>query len=137
MNLRNKSGENEPYVVDIERMSERNPFFRKAIWTGKYAQMTIMSIPIMGEVGEEIHEDTDQMIRVEHGIGMLLVGKKGEDTMEIETKQIVNKGDIIFVPAGTWHNIINKGRRPLKLSSVYAPPHHPADTVHRTKEEAE
>ena len=45
--------------------------------------------------------------------------------------------DAIFVPAGTWHNIINIGRTPLRVSSVYAPPHHPSGTVQRTKEEAQ
>ena len=46
-------------------------------------------------------------------------------------------GDTIFVPAGIWHNVINIGRTPLKLSAIYAPPHHPAGTVHCTKEDSE
>lgn len=29
-------------------------------------------------------------------------------------------GDTIFIPAGTWHNIINIQNAPLKLSSIYA-----------------
>ncbi|MDY2700241.1 MAG: cupin domain-containing protein, partial [Lachnospiraceae bacterium] len=41
------------------------------------------------------------------------------------------------VPAGTWHNIVNAGRIPLRLTSIYAPPHHPRGTIHRTKEEAQ
>jgi mannose-6-phosphate isomerase-like protein (cupin superfamily) len=33
--------------------------------------------------------------------------------------------------------VINIGRKPLKLYSIYAPPHHPKGTVHKTKAEAE
>ena len=54
-----------------------------------------------------------------------------------ELKFEVYKDDAIFVPAGTWHNVINNGRNPLKLTSIYAPPNHPKGTVHSTKEEAE
>jgi mannose-6-phosphate isomerase-like protein (cupin superfamily) len=43
----------------------------------------------------------------------------------------------VFVPAGTWHNIINTGDCPIKLYSIYAPPKHPHSTVHLTKEIAE
>lgn len=134
MNLRQKVNENMPYVADVEKMSARNGFFRVAIWTGKYAQMTLMSIPVLGDVGLEVHEDTDQIIRVEHGIAMLQLGKDSDNP---EALQMVSKGDVIFIPAGTYHNIINKGRRVLKLSSIYAPPYHPANTIHRTKKDAE
>ena len=51
--------------------------------------------------------------------------------------EIISQGDAIFVPAGTWHNILNTGRFPLKLSSVYAPPHHLRGTVHKTKADSD
>jgi oxalate decarboxylase/phosphoglucose isomerase-like protein (cupin superfamily) len=38
-----------------------------------------------------------------------------------------------IVPAGTWHNITNIGNTPLKVYSIYAPPHHPFGTVQATK----
>lgn len=47
------------------------------------------------------------------------------------------KGDTVFIPAGTWHNVVNIGRNALKLSSVYAPPNHRRGTVHYTKADAE
>ena len=37
-----------------------------------------------------------------------------------------------MIPAGTWHNIINTGNKPLKVS-----PQHPHGTVHVTKADAE
>ena len=123
-----------PYVVHIGQMAMRNPNFRTALWTGEYMQMTLMNIPVRGEIGSEIHEDTDQMVRVEQGIGLVTMG---EDKDNPDFRQRVMQGDTIFVPAGTWHNIVNAGRIPLRLTSIYAPPHHPRGTIHRTKEEAE
>ena len=119
-----------PFVANTEQFAMRNTNFRTAIWTGDYLQMTLMHIPPCGEVGLEIHPDTDQLIRVEQGNAVV---KMGDDKKQLDFQQYANKGDAIFVPAGTWHNIINVGRSPLKLSSIYAPPHHPKGTIHRTK----
>jgi mannose-6-phosphate isomerase-like protein (cupin superfamily) len=41
-----------------------------------------------------------------------------------------------IIPAGTWHNLVNTGRTPLKLYSIYAPPQHPYGTIHETKADA-
>lgn len=82
----------------------------------------------------EIHEDIDQLIRVEQGMGLV---KMGDCKDRLGFQKEVCIGDTIFVPAGTWHNAINIGRMPLKVSVIYAPPHHPLGMVHRTKEEAE
>ena len=123
-----------PYVVHVGQMAMRNPNFRTALWTGEYMQMTLMNIPVRGEIGSEIHEDTDQMVRVEQGIGLVTMG---EDKDNPDFRQRVMQGDTIFVPAGTWHNIVNAGRIPLRLTSIYAPPHHPRGTIHRTREEAQ
>lgn len=117
-----------PYVANIERMTMQNENFRTAVWTGCHMQMTLMCIPPCSEIGLENHEDTDQFIRVEQGRAVVKIGRF-EETM--------CTGDAVFVPAGTWHNIINIGRGSLKVSSVYAPPKHPRGTVHHTKEDAE
>ena len=42
----------------------------------------------------------------------------------------------IFVPAGKWHNIVNKGDKPLKIYSIYAPAEHPHGTIHKTQQES-
>ena len=124
----------EPFAVNVERMAMENRNFRTALWTGCHLQMTLMCIPVCGEIGQEIHEDTDQFIRVEQGRAMVRLGKcKGQGSFQ----RNMCTGDAVFVPAGTWHNIINTGRSPLKVTSIYAPPKHPKGTVHRTKEEAE
>ena len=96
--------------------------------------MTLMALPPCGESGVAMHEDTDQLLRIEQGCGMVKIGACRE---QLDMQYRVCRGDSIFVPAGTWHNVINTGRIPMKLSSVYAPPNHPRGTVHRTKEDAE
>jgi len=39
-----------------------------------------------------------------------------------------------MIPAGTWHNVVNTGHKPLKVYVIYAPPEHPFGTVHETKQ---
>ncbi len=123
-----------PFVADIPCAARQNPNFRTAYWTGAYLQMTLMCIPVGGEIGRELHTDTDQFIRVEEGQGAVCMGT-GEELMDY--RRCLCRGSGVFVPAGTWHNIVNTGHSPLKLSSIYAPPHHPHGTVHATKADAD
>lgn len=123
-----------PYVANIGQMALKNQNFRTAVWTGCHLQMTIMCIPPCGEIGLEVHEDTDQVIRVEQGMAVVKIGKCAN---QVDFKQNMCKGDTVFIPAGTWHNVINIGRDALKVSSVYAPPNHRRGTVHHTKADAE
>lgn len=112
----------KPMVINVPRISNTNKFYRREIWTGYNSQMTVMSIPVKGEVGTEAHMENDQIIRIEGGYGLVVLGK-GEKTIR------AGMGDSVFVPAGTCHNIVNVGRMPLKLSSTYSPAHHPVGTV--------
>ena len=123
-----------PYVINVKDAAMKNSNFRTALWTGCCLQMTLMSIPVCSDIGLEVHEDTDQVIRVEEGMGCV---KMGCNRNCLGYEQRLQVGDVVFVPVGTWHNIINTGNCPLKLSTIYAPPHHPAGTVHRTKEDAQ
>ncbi|MGN0435194.1 MAG: cupin domain-containing protein [Wujia sp.] len=123
-----------PYVANIEKRAVQNTNFRTTIWTGCNLQMTLMCIPPCGEIGLEIHKDTDQFIRVEQGMAVVVMGKR-RSCLDFEQKMC--KGDAAFIPAETWHNVVNLGRTPLKLSVFYAPPNHQKGTVHRTKADAE
>ena len=128
----NDNGPN-PYVVNIEELTLANTNFRTAAWTGTYLQMTLMEIAVGGQVGLEVHNDTDQFLRLEQGSAKVVMGPT-QDNLD---KEWSAEGDwAIFVPAGTWHNIINVGTEPLKIYSIYAPVHHPHGTVHETYEDA-
>lgn len=123
-----------PYVTNVKKKSVYNDNFRVTLWTGRHFQMTLMCIPVCSDIGLEVHKDTDQLIRIEQGRALV---KMGNDKCELNFHQNVCEGDAIFVPAGTWHNVINIGSMPLKVSSIYAPPHHPAGTIHHAKEDAQ
>lgn len=119
----------KPYVVNIEELTTENENFRTAEWTGEFLQMTTMSIAVGGEVGLEIHKDTDQFLRIEAGKAKVLMGMEKN---KLDFEKEAEDDDAIFVPSGYWHNILNVGSEPLKLYSIYAPPHHPVGTVHET-----
>lgn len=124
----------EPLLFNLHHAATMNENFRTTLWTGRDLQLTLMSIPVCGDIGVEMHDDVDQFLRVESGRAKVYMGSCRSDLQE---QGCVEGGDAILIPAGTWHNVVNVGRCPLKLYSVYAPPQHPAGTVHRTKEDAE
>ena len=124
----------EPFIANIDRFAKMNQNYRTALWTGEHLQVTLMSIPVGGDIGLEVHDNVDQFIRIEDGCALVKMGKCKDD---LNHQQRVTSQFAIFIPACTWHNIINIGHTPLKLYSVYAPPQHPFGTVHRTKREAQ
>jgi mannose-6-phosphate isomerase-like protein (cupin superfamily) len=87
-----------------------------------------MTIPPDGEIGEEVHEDVDQILTFVSGTGRATVAGKSKD---------VAQGELVAVPAGTKHNFVNTGPNPLVLYTVYGPPEHADGAVHKTKEEAD
>ena len=124
----------EPFVFNIRHASIINENFRTALWTGNELQLTLMSIPVGEDIGVEMHADVDQFIGIEHGFAKVYFGNRENALREMGN---INENYAILIPAGTWHNIVNIGNRPLKLYSIYAPPQHPYGTIHPSKEDAE
>lgn len=124
----------KPYVEDIKKLTIENENFRTAIWTGQQLQVTVMSIPVGGEVGLEEHKNIDQFLRIEDGDGLVQMGPREDD---LSFEQQAHTDSAIMVPAGMFHNIINTGSKPLKIYSIYAPSEHPYGTVHKTADEAD
>lgn len=123
----------EPTILDIEEYTSANTNFRTALWTGKNLQVTLMAIPVGGEIGLELHPDIDQFLRIEEGNGKVMMGNSKDSLNIVETAY---EDYAVFVPAGKWHNIVNTGDKPLKLYSIYSPVEHPHGTVHKTAQEA-
>lgn len=44
---------------------------------------------------------------------------------------------MVVVPAGTQHQFVTRGDKPLELVTVYSPAEHDPKSVHRTKEEGD
>ena len=121
-----------PLVINIDKATAINQNFRISLWTGEYLQITAMNIPVGGEIGVEMHQNHDQFLRIEQGTGLVCMGRSEKCLNE---KHSVNREFAVAIPAGVWHNIINTGRIPLKLYSVYSPPKHPFGTLQRTNRE--
>ncbi len=111
------------YKSKINEDTLSNENYRKVVYTGKL-QLVFMKLLPGEEIGEEVHDDRDQFFRVEQG--SLTAVLDGESVQ-------VAEDEVLIVPAGTRHNIINSGERDLKLYTIYAPPEHPADRVQATK----
>lgn len=118
----------QPSHVAIVAEALSNNDFRREVMTGDHQQVVLMTIPPGGEIGEEIHPDTDQ--------ALLLVDGEGEARLNGATR-VFRANDLVLVRAGTRHNFVNTGPRPLRLITFYAPPHHEPGTVHRTKDVAD
>ena len=124
----------DPCVVNLAQEAAMNTVYRRALWTGCHLQLTLMCIPAGGEIGLEVHPDTDQFIRIEEGMGIALMGKE-KDCLTCRHK--IYGGYCVFVPAGTWHNVVTTGACPMKIYTIYAPPHHKPGTCQATKREAD
>lgn len=117
------------FTGNIEKLAVENDSFRKVIYTAKSCQLVLMSLKPSEEIDEEVHTDSDQFFRVEKGSGKVII-----DGNETE----IGDGDAIIVPIGVKHNIINtSAENPLKLYTLYSPPHHKDGTIHQTKQDAQ
>jgi mannose-6-phosphate isomerase-like protein (cupin superfamily) len=114
------------FVTDIEKDTINNNYFRKVLYTGKKSQLVLMSLKRDEDIGEETH-DVDQFFRVDAGSGKVIINNK---------EHAIKDGVAFIVPAGVQHNVINTGKEDLKLYSIYSPPHHQDQIIHKTKEEA-
>ena len=117
------------FKANIEKDTSANKNFRKVLYSGHHLQLVLMALKPGEEIGEEIHTDTDQFFRFERGIGKCIIDGNAYK---------VKDGDVIIVPAGAKHNVVNVDKRKaLKMYAIYAPPHHKDGLVRLTKEDAE
>ncbi len=123
-----------PNAFDIESATRQNENYRTVAWTGRFLQVTLMSIPVGESIGLESHPGTDQFLRVDAGRGKAVMGP-AKDQLDFE--EDVSDGWSVQVPAGTWHDVINTGTSPLRLYTIYAPSHHAQGAVQPTSEDAE
>lgn len=117
------------FLQNIEKLTLKNNYFRQVLYTGQHTQLVIMSLLPNEEIGTEVHAIVDQFLRVEAGEGKVIMN--GEE-------RTIKDGDAFVIPAETKHNVINTSAdKPLKLYTLYSPPHHKDGIIHKTKQEAE
>lgn len=116
------------YQSNIVSLANTNDFFRQVVHTGAKSQLVLMSIPPGGEIGNEVHAHVEQSLFIVSGSGQSILNG---------VPAPFNSGDTLVVTPGTEHNVLNTGRVPLKLYTVYAPPNHLDGRVHQTKTEAD
>jgi mannose-6-phosphate isomerase-like protein (cupin superfamily) len=119
-----------PQAFDLETQSLENPDYRTVAWSGPYLQVTLMSIPVNGDIGREKHGGTDQFVRLERGRGRAQMGP-AEDDLTFDRE--VTNGWCVLVPAGSWHNVTNIGDEPMQVHTAFAPQHHTPRKVQQTK----
>lgn len=116
------------FKTEIEQKTIANTNFRQVLYTGKYMQLVLMSLKPGEDIGEEVHATVDQFFRIESGEAKFVID--GEE-------HLAKDGDVVIVPAGSLHNVINTSAdKELKLYTIYAPANHPDGTIHATKADA-
>jgi mannose-6-phosphate isomerase-like protein (cupin superfamily) len=87
-----------------------------------------MTLPAGESIGLETHPEIDQCIFVIEGEGQAVLNGEASPLLSDE---------IVCIPAGTEHDILNTSTDPMRLFTIYGPPQHPPGTVHATRAEAE
>ncbi len=116
------------YKGNIEKETLDNSNFRKVLYTGVHLQLVLMSLKPGEEIGEEVHANNDQFFRFESGTGKCIID---------ENNYHVTEGDVIVVPAGAKHNVINTSTEAFKMYTIYGPPNHQDGVIRATKKEAD
>lgn len=110
-------------------MTKANTAFRHVIYTGHHTQLVLMSIAPGDDIWLETHNGIDQFFRIDSGSGKAVIDGN---------EYTLSDWSGIIVPSGAKHNIINtSSTEPLKLYTLYSPPHHKDAITRKTKEEAE
>ncbi len=116
------------YHVNIETLTETNSNFREVLYTSEHMQLVLMSLLPGEEIGLETHHENDQFFRIESGEG------KCEINGNFYT---LGAWSALVIPAKTKHNISNSSQtHPLKMYTIYTPPHHKDWIVRSTKQDA-
>jgi mannose-6-phosphate isomerase-like protein (cupin superfamily) len=116
------------YTTNIERDTLENENFRKVLYTAPNLQLVLMTLQPGEEIGMETHDHGDQFFRVEGG--------EGEAILDGEAHKLAD-GDIVVIPAGAEHNIVNtSSSEALRVYTIYTPPEHPDGTINKTKADA-
>ena len=101
-------------VIDLGQLTKNNKYFRHVIATYPSHQIVLMSVD--DQIPCEIHDVSDQFIRVEKGAISVVSGNR---------EYLVTEDQSISIPRNTYHQVFNVDPRgPSKIYTIYSPPHH-------------
>ena len=106
--------------------SKESSYFRRVVYDTRHLQAVVMSVGVGEEIGEEVHDEQDQLFVFAEGEGKMTIGAE---------KVAVHSGDVVIIPSGVYHNLRNLGPGPLKLFTCFAPPHYPPGSIMETRGE--
>lgn len=117
------------FYTNINETALSNNNFRHVLYTGQHSQLVLMSLKPGEEIGSEVHPDNDQFFQFEAGRGRVDID---------DTSYDVTDRNLVLIPAGAQHNIINTSEtEDLKMYTIYSPAHHKDGIVRATKAEAQ
>ncbi len=117
--------------MEIARLEERDPFITldgseirelAGIPTGNAANQSLAqaTVPPGGATAAHLHRVSEEIYLFTAGSGrMRLAGEEAG----------VRAGDMVVIPPGTEHQLVNDGTEPLVLLCCCSPPYTDADTV--------
>lgn len=111
-------------MKNVSKIARGNSHFRQVLNTTSHTQVVLMSLEANTEIGSEVHPDNDQVIYCVDGVGKVYLNGGADDFVA---------DDLVVIKAGLKHNIVNTGSTPMKIITMYSPPHHLPGTLQHTK----
>lgn len=82
----------KPQSFDIETATKENRDYRSVAWSGRYLQVTLMSIPVGGDIGLEAHPETDQFLRLDAGHGRVRMEEERANRLQAIDANLTTRG---------------------------------------------
>ena len=102
-------------IKDYKKVVKKNDYFKKPLATASHAQVVIMAVNKKTNPNNQIPLETHEFDQV-----ILIIQGKAEAHVNGQ-KSILKKGDILVVPQGSAHQIINlNDKKSLKIMSIYS-----------------
>ena len=103
-------------IVPVTDVAHLNNEPRQEIYQDEDIQIAVMSIPMGGNIPNEVHPNNTQITTVVEGVATVFVDGNFNKFGTLAA------GDCVVIPKGQYHMIANHGTKPLKIYSIYVPP---------------
>ena len=113
--------------IDLKTMAKENKAFRRVLDTGKFGQLVLISLRKGEDLGNEMHPMVDELYYVLDGEGEIKIDGKTYP---------FDEHNVMLVPAGAKHDVINTGKDDLKLLAMFTAPLYPENETVLSREKA-